>query len=571
MAQASVAQAEYAARRTSNGSAEAQVRPVSQLAELPFFETSLDPKSEHRKSLGATTIQGARPTILTLPPELLSKIIANTLSPPSSESGNAVELLNISHVSSYFRDITVNEASLWAIVPYLNAVHHDFLETILERSQPYAINLSFTDDASLVEESQVWRQAVSNFHRVSRLHVEVIEASEGGILGSLFSISAPALKECIIHFFGNRIVPLDDLFPPSFNNNAPNLRKLDLTNCSIRPERYPGFPNLRDLTVMHLGTRHNDLALLPADGFFLCRDSLHSLQSLTLYSCIRVSDSESAAGHSFQGPLHLPSLQHFTLKTTIEGCSTLGKILRLPTACFRVITMTISPHWVPEQLDDAVIAAEAAASFIPAELEYTTCAGGMWGLAPSLYLFTAGQPTASVTIRFGIPTPNTPPDLDLFLLQVGRVLALNREAPLSTILFLHMCLPGTRPSIVSTSLLPYLLRPLIKPMKNLVDFASQGSDVWANGTIDWVLDQSHSPNLKNLMVPLDDIVQGPGALEGIVRFLTVRPEISKVTFRVSPSTVEELGHAASDGLRCLIQDISKDFPGSVALDWVVGW
>ncbi|KAF6745563.1 hypothetical protein DFP72DRAFT_1077342 [Ephemerocybe angulata] len=323
---------------------------------------------------------------------------------------------------------------------------------------------------------------------------------------------------------------------------------------------------------MHLGTRHSDLALLPTDSFFLCRDSLKSLQSLTLSSCIRVSDSESAAALSFQGPLHLPSLQHFGLKTTIEGCSSLGKILRLPVACSRVITITISPHWAPEQLDDAVIAAEAAASFIPAELEYTACAGGMWELAPSLYLFTAGQPTAIVTIRFGIPTPNTPPEIDLFLLQVGRILGLNREASLSTIrsLHWHMYLPGTRPSHVSTSLLPSLFTPLMKRMKSLTDFMSQGSDVWANGMILWVLDQSHAPNIKNLTVPLDDIVQGPGALGGIVSFLSVRPEIGKVTFRVSPTTVEEMGHAASDGLRCLIQDISKDFPGSVALDWVVG-
>ncbi|KAF6745568.1 hypothetical protein DFP72DRAFT_856348 [Ephemerocybe angulata] len=509
-------------------------------------------------------------SILAFPPELLAKIVANTLDPPAlvdpifNPSGNAMELLNISHVSSFFRQVTVGEPALWAMAPYLNAVHQDFLETILERSQPYTFNLSFMEDGSLTEDDQIWRLALSHFHRVSRLHIEAMVVSEGDLLVSLFSKSAPSLTECIIQFFGNRTVALCDLSSHPFNDDAPNLRKLDLTNCSVRVRHYPAFAALRDVTVVHLvdEVQHDDRTLLPIDDFIQCRNKLNSLQSLTLHSCIQDPDPESSTRLSSQDSIYLPSLKHFVLKSTIDGCHGLGKILRLPETCSRSITVTFPLHWEPEQLGDAVRAAEAVASFIPS-LEYTVCAGGIRGSVPSMRLFIAGQRYPTVTIRFGISAPDAHPDMDLFLLQVGRGLASTLATPLSTIKFLHMHLDG-----VKTSLVGYLLRPLIKIMKNLEEFVAQGPDVWANGTIVWILDYSIAPNLKKLRVPLDDMMHSAAALRGTAQFLLVRPEIREVTFGVSPSITEEMGHAASDGIRCLIRDVSKDFPGSLVLDWI---
>lgn len=528
-----------------------------------------------------------------LPTELLSKIFHHMLDPFDAvekhiyPERNALELLRVSHVSSYFREVAVNDPSLWAKAPYVNDVHEDFLPVILRRSEPCAIELSFGDYKGLSEDAQTKEQLVQHFSRVSKLQVQIGVPYENSTLKSLFSLPAPSLTDCTLLFLVHSNTSLDsfdrDVLRP-FNERAPLLQHLHLINCTIPPEYYDTFPKLSSLSMMQYigdGLLEDHIPFMPIDDIFKLGKGLSSLHTLTLIKCVQRGGVEFDLDVS-QGPVYLPSLRHFHLETSVEGCQQLAKVLKVPATCARELTIIFPGHY-RFGLEAANAAAEAVSLFISLNVRYRECSITVVRTAPSLRLVAicgsistlrfevselnvdlpdpaqhlgGGARPSFLRTATGILTPK-----DIFLHQVWLTLSTSLRRPLSTVLVLNLWVGDGSPA-------PCLLVELLKSMRCLKELACRTSNLWAHPYIHILLEHDTTPALTKVKIPLDDDVVRPEVLLALNQFLRSRREVREVTFRVPTSTLASMGYAAPDAVRCLIRSVSEHFPDTVALDWV---
>ncbi|KAF6745576.1 hypothetical protein DFP72DRAFT_1077354 [Ephemerocybe angulata] len=522
-----------------------------------------------QKAHSATTDIKAPRNICDMPIEILSKVFLDTLDPLDAvdpvfnPSSNAVTLLNISHASSFLREAVIGDSSLWAVVPYLNGIHTDFLKAILERSQQTAINLTLLDDGRVWEADENWNEARWHFDRISKLHIEVDPISEGFILHTFLSRPAPSLTECRIHFVGFRNVPLNKLLnsrdPRLFDDDAPHLHTLKLTNCWIRPKHYSSLPSLRQVAVQ--SQYNSDRAYREGHSFMALEDLLggHSLansfiylQDLALINCIQHSDRPE--GPTFQQPIHLPSLERFTLETTIGDCHQLATNFRLPKTCSRIITSTSHRHR-QLKLEDASAAGVALSLFVPSDAPNTHCAVGTSDLTPFLR-FTNSYST--VTLRLRLPGRKDPHfDAHMFLVEVGMALAPALGTRVSTISTVHLQFEKLSPS-------SGLLLPLLRLM-DVKEITSQSSELWADPCIQALARHENVPSLRKLQMPLEDSICEAEDLAGVSRFLRSREDVQEIVFQVDLSRLGDMEH---DEMDSVIRDLTRNFPSTVDLKWV---
>ncbi|KAF6751276.1 hypothetical protein DFP72DRAFT_495660 [Ephemerocybe angulata] len=548
------------------------------------------------KASSANDFKGTT-TTLHLAPEILSKVFYETLQPFDSvdhrvnPANNALQLLDLTHVSSYFRQVAVSDGSLWAEVLYLNGVHADFFVAILERSRGYFISLCFMEDSSLLFDPCVWTRLLLNFNKVRRLQIGVGDSSGGATLKFILSFEAPFLEDLTIQWCGDRNACLDyfegRILRQPFMNGAPRLRKLHLINCFFPSKHYSAFPNLANLSVMYIGDddNHDHPPLISILDLSEGLGRFNSLTTLTLSTgCIDPGDFESDIQ---QAPVHFPRLLRFNFMTTTAACRQLASILRLPAGCSRNIHLSFPPPPHPGVgVLDATSAAEAAALFVPSDVEFKRCVVGMADDdEPFLRLIALGPSTPRIAVEMSfklsdvaihslhpqnqLPTIHYFPGIstrtftvtDIFLHQLCTTLSIILRKRLSVVSTLYVWFGCESPAV-------FIAVSLLRSMTNIHEIVSHASDLWANPSIQEFLSWDNAPSLRTLIIPIDETVQSARVLAGISAILRSRSDIGGVIFRVRSATIAEMGYAAPDELRSLIRGISEGFPDTVSLDWV---
>ncbi|KAF6751274.1 hypothetical protein DFP72DRAFT_495621 [Ephemerocybe angulata] len=481
---------------------------------------------------------GRPETMITkFPAELLLKIFLDTLDrhrkgPRSTTKAGAINLLHLSHTSSRFRKLVINDPSLWAMVPFLNGVHPDFLLAILSRSQPLTFELAFREDETLLGEDRAWDQIVLNFRRVSRLHVEISEAHEGAKTKSLLYLDSPSLTHCTVYCMGAHAKQLNHSTPHilPFRNSAPLLRGIDLINCYLPIGRY--LPSLSSFIICNAAD--SDVApSIPISDLLQWGQSFASLTKLTLSNCIQPFVDLEAMYHL--GPIPLPSLDFFFLEASPECCRQLGRIIRLRSTCSRSITVITSPDYY-SNLADAATFAESVLSFIPTDLVYMECVLGMGDGYLTVRLVKTEGRRLAMSIRFNTDNLNVSLSIpshhllalhpitekDLFLYQICHFLTTSLQPILPSISGAHLWFDHD-------SVAPHVFRNLLKAMQNVEVVTTRSSRTWANPLLLGLLSQDNVPGLKKIRVPFDEML-GPTTVQRLNGFLCSRGEVKEVAF-----------------------------------------
>ncbi|KAF5313368.1 hypothetical protein D9611_008595 [Ephemerocybe angulata] len=532
-------------------------------------------------------------TLSSLPPELLCKIFLNVLDPPHTvhphfdSSGNAVEMLNITHVSSYIRGVALGSAALWATTPFLNNVHPDFLQAMLSRSQPLPISLSFYETEDLLNNHQLWNTVYKHFPRVRRLHaVAGPTPYDDTTIKRLLSIAAPSLVECTIEFPGYRNVCLDTFsegISEPFCREAPNLRTIELGNCFFPPKQLLHLPKLAKVMVQYLGepSVEEDFSFFPAQDLLHCTTAFDCLRDLALVNCLRPAKADTEVSTS-RHSLYLPSLQQFTIDTSIQGCQELSRIINLPSSCARSITITFPSH-LQYNIDDAATAARAAIAFVPLDVRYSECLVGMEEKRATFRLLSAHPQHSAFCLRLDISQLNAHfssssifdagslphillEDLtitNVFIFQAWTTIAFDLQATLLQVPSLHLLLD-------CFSHAPYLIIPILQSLPNITEVRTNTADFWVDTFAREILSRANSPRLTTVSIPIHEAIRSPEALKEMGTFLRARPEVKDFKLLVPPPRrLRWVGVVAWEpqAVHNAICDIREELPASVNTSW----
>ncbi|KAF6751277.1 hypothetical protein DFP72DRAFT_495675 [Ephemerocybe angulata] len=531
------------------------------------------------------------PPVSTLPSELLSKIFLEVVDHPFTSPRSlpfkaaAVDLLSISSASSTFRQVATHDSALWAKVPFLNGINRNLLDLILRRSQQQPLTLRFSEDSTLPGTVDIWSLIMTEYWRVAALYIEVAESFEGIKSKTLLVMRSPALQYCFVKFHGQRNVRLDDLISnnlPPFGGEAPVLRSLDLTNCSLSPILFT-FPTLTDLTVTCEGDTTTIRPFLLLQDCIQWRYQIHFLRSLKLVHCILPCNVAKFHELLLGPPLHLPILEELVFAGSMEACYQLGSILRIPDECTRDVTVKFHRDRQYES-PDANIAASASLVFIPTGVKYLECSVSIIeGAKAYLRLFRAGNKYETLSFdvaqldfqiagvisfliaALSIPSlpihPTSPTDLFLRLLFDG--LSRQLGPTLSSIPSLHLSFGIQSPA-------PHILRGFLNSMARVQKLSVEHMDVWDNPCFLSYHAKGNFPRLKRLEVPLNESTT-PATMIGLTAFLKHRIGMKGVLFKASHAWVAEMGYAAVEEVPTIVGSLTEHFPPSISVDWAEAW
>ncbi|KAJ2911829.1 hypothetical protein MD484_g8585, partial [Candolleomyces efflorescens] len=533
-------------------------------------------------------------SVLSLPSEILSDIFFWAIcdySPhvPHSSRTQALNLLSITHTSSTFRQVALNNPLLWSFVPFMNGVHQDFFEAMLNRASTIPFHLHVVENVDLIghPNHHVWNLVVKKRCNIGALSIHVFQGLPGTIAKWLLSLRAPELRECITIFHDAQPIALDLQGFNSgrlFGDYAPYLERLELVNCHL-PVDHARFPKLstvsiRNTTTINPAQQHT---LMRLEDLHLWQPSFYLLENLILFT---VFDTPHALLDCRK--LDLPVLRSLMIVANTAVCYHLATILLYPATCDCCVTIQLPRGRKATRLD-AEAAAAAAALFVTREDKYARCWVVMqprWhairfmkGTQLIILKFdfsslevTPGPPLALHLMSSNIPLPRSTPYLshDFFLGKIWGKLAdiLGDAGILAGVTRLNL---DFSPMEIYGPVTAY---PLLHGMHNVRCIGTvESPHAWVNPLLPWSLVRGNAfPLLHTLVVRVAEEKPDKVARVNLSTFLYNRQltyPLAKILFSVAPSFARELGYAFPDAIRICIHDIAYDFPNSVKLDYVV--
>ncbi|RXW18462.1 hypothetical protein EST38_g7394 [Candolleomyces aberdarensis] len=531
--------------------------------------------------------------ISTLPTELIQAIVnevvaTDPLELHSSNRGQAIDLVNITHLNSRLRQVVINDPILWAQVAFLNGINLQFLQAILLRSLPYTIHLAFTEDNTLPE-GQILQSVMGQLFRVACLQVEVAEGYDGTFVKSLLAAPVPNLRNCVVRFRGSRHVCLNPEPVDLFSNHAPHLETLDLLNCYLLPTTHR-FQRLSSVSNRYFGDETVNaghlLSFTSVQDLIEWKGQLSGLTALTLFNCITPVD---AVDNSGLPALDLPLLCTLTIAAAPTVCEQLAKVLRFPPQCDCKVTILFSRQRISRQ--DVANAAASACAFVPLHQSFMQCRLTTLEDRHSLQLVNTHGGIFVLEFKFHLLELMVPKSIHFCIWALNLTLRCFNGGSFSVDGLMAYSLWDSLSSNLSDrlegvselSLALHWLKPpmnvalsrffLAMPCVQSVNF--HVPKIWGDSDFLRIAFRSKIfPSLQTISLELHEVLSVDARL-GLADFLQYRQHRCRVTigsvqFVISPGLVRDMGFASLEGVKLMVGEIACQFPDDVYLDWVEG-
>ncbi|KAL0953739.1 hypothetical protein HGRIS_004928 [Hohenbuehelia grisea] len=255
-----------------------------------------------------------------LPPELLARIFLFCATPPTQDDFGGHSSLSwmkeVSHICQHWREVALGCPRLWSNISFSRP---HWVEEMLKRSKMAPLSVKADMTYITPRQLEALKSSLEHVGRTTELHMLAYKTTFNKYL-TVLDKPAPMLESLFLRGPRyNRFATSDSFaLPDSFlNAHAPNLRRLELDQCSISWSS-PLLHNLRDLRL-HDSLRPSMSDLLPA------LEAMKNLTSIDLKNCLPsgINDHDLWAD--------LPGLKHITLEDNAEECVTLLSRLQYPT------------------------------------------------------------------------------------------------------------------------------------------------------------------------------------------------------------------------------------------------
>ncbi|TFK68623.1 hypothetical protein BDN72DRAFT_841522 [Pluteus cervinus] len=289
-----------------------------------------------------------------VPPEILSRIFSYVQdSFIKQEDGweigipsNFINWTWVSHVSQYWRNVALECASLWTIIP-LNKTR--YAEEAFLRSKACNITLLQTEDISTTEHINLSRIATGHLNRARHIHLKQLGCPPQGYLEFIRSQPTPVLKT--LSLSGNWFF----LQEKPFIGEIPQLQTLLLRFCAFDP-RSIVFRSLKHLSISSPRSYLSPSTLAETLG------SLPNLVSLHL--CNTLSNAPDPSQSSL-GTVIIPNITSLSLQ---DHKTDLTIRLFTPLRFLKPVHLKINNSFYEERPDFPTLLRTFSASIAQAEL-----------------------------------------------------------------------------------------------------------------------------------------------------------------------------------------------------------
>lgn len=260
---------------------------------------------------------------------MLSKIFAFCASEKanatsSSNAGNPLHWIKLSHVSRYWRAVALDSPSLWGNIV---TTRPRWTEEMLKRSKMASLTLDADLSCVTPRISEAVQLVLQHINRISDLRLIASSATMSRLITGL-SIDAPYLHSLSLSVPRNNRFGMDEDFtlPESlFSGDTSQLQQLELVKCNINWDS----PLLTGLTVLKL----SDISFLarPTTLHFLdALEKMPALETLHLQEALPNVEDETILSRAPDRIVNLPHLSHITVTSTVPECTNFFKHIAIP-------------------------------------------------------------------------------------------------------------------------------------------------------------------------------------------------------------------------------------------------
>ncbi|KAF9466077.1 hypothetical protein BDZ94DRAFT_1252052 [Collybia nuda] len=242
----------------------------------------------------------------------------------SSNSGNPLHWIKVSHVSRHWRAVALDSPSLWGNIV---TTRPRWTEEMLKRSKMASLTLEADLSCITPRISEAIQLALQHITRIRDLKLVASSSTLNKLITSL-QINAPILQSLSLSIPRNTRFGVEgDLTLPEgcFRGDVSQLRALELVKCNINW----GSPLLSGLTVLKL----SDISILARPTTQQLLDVLEkmpSLEILHLQEALPNVGDETISTCAPDRIIKLLHLSHITVTSTVPECVNLLERITIP-------------------------------------------------------------------------------------------------------------------------------------------------------------------------------------------------------------------------------------------------
>ena len=338
--------------------------PASRTVAISAIDREIDSARSLIQSL--LSRRGSLAPISTLPPRLLARIFRFLNLEDLARFGVPVKFwFKATHVCRHWRQVALDDSSLWARVTVTESSSSDWISEMLVRARNAPL------DISLVGESSPWvlSKLLPHISRTRQLRLCELRMHHSQRVKDICALGAPALEHFELEFLARPPVAFRQLAGPTlFKGRTPRLRRLVLTQISI-PWSLISRGQLTQLKIILSGGTPTPNNSGPDDSNQLIDLLINSpeLKVLVLEFCLPPMLSQVSHGQ----PIHLSHLSHLRLGGSTPHVTSLLRKLKLPPSVvlhLRCISENPSTH-----NDHEILPLISAHFHNPTPVEFKSC------------------------------------------------------------------------------------------------------------------------------------------------------------------------------------------------------
>ena len=280
--------------------------------------------------------------ISTLPPELLARIFRFLNLEDQARFGVPVKFwFKATHVCRHWRQVALDDSSLWARVTVTESSSSDWVSEMLVRSRNAPLDINLNGELS----PRVLSKLLPHISHTRQLKLCKLRMYHPQRVKDICLLEAPALEHFELKFLARSPVPFRQLAGPTlFRGRTPRLRRLIPSQISIPWSLIPRG-QLIELKINHSRGTSTPNNSGPNDSNQLIDLLMNSpeLKVLVLKFCLPPMLSQVTCGQ----PIHLLHLSHLCLGGSTPHVTSLLKKLKLPSSAvlhLRCISESPSTH-----------------------------------------------------------------------------------------------------------------------------------------------------------------------------------------------------------------------------------
>ena len=281
--------------------------------------------------------------ISTLPPKLLARIFRFLiLEDDLARFGVPMSVwFNATHVCRHWRQVALDDLSLWARITVTESPSLDWISEMLVRARNAQLDINLMDGLT----PELLSKFPPHIFHTRQLRLCGVHMYHSQRVKDICALEAPALEHFELGILAGSPVPFRQLAGPTlFKGQTPRLRRLILSQISIPWSLIPRR-QLTELKINLFRMRSTPDNSGPDDSNQLVNLLINSpeLKVLVLKSCLPPMLSQVSHGQS----IHLPHLSHLCLGGSTPRVTSLFRKLKLPSSAvlhLRCISESPSTH-----------------------------------------------------------------------------------------------------------------------------------------------------------------------------------------------------------------------------------